>query len=81
MRVIEAAAKLIKSDIMSITQSKDNYPTPDDIYAEKANDIHQNHSAHLFRSTNSSIKFASLGQAIMPRNTAKSYFMSSITCP
>ena len=59
VRVIE------KSDIKSITQSKDNYPTPDDIYAEKANDLHKNHSAHLFRSTNSSIKFASLGQAII----------------
>ena len=28
MRVIEAAAKLVNSDIKSIAQSKDTYPTP-----------------------------------------------------
>ena len=36
MRLINAVAKLIKSDIKSIVQSKHNYPTPEEMTAEKA---------------------------------------------
>ena len=39
MRVMEAAAKLIKIDIRSIVQSKDNYPTSEEISVEKSKDF------------------------------------------
>ena len=68
MRVIETAAKLIKNDIKSIIQSKDYYPMSEEMSAEKAMEFIPESLCTLlqiFFPTNSSIKVASLGQAII----------------
>ncbi len=68
-RLIEAAAKLIKSDIKSIIQCKAYYPTSEEMSIEKTlNFIPE--SLHmflqvLFPTKNASKKIASLGQAII----------------
>ena len=64
----ETAAKLIKSDIKSINQSNDYYPTSEEMSAEKAMDFVSESLCtflQFFFPTNSSTKVASLGQAIM----------------
>ena len=69
MRLIEAAAKLIKSDIKSIEPSKDSYPTAEEMNAEKAVEFLPESLCTLLRvlfpGANSGIKVASLGQAVI----------------
>ena len=68
IRVIETAAKLIKSDIQSITQCKDFYPTSDDMSIQKAKAFIPESLATFLQvclPENSTTKVASLGQAIM----------------
>ena len=67
MRVIETAAKLIKSDLKLITHSKDHYPTSEEMNAEKAMAFVPESLRILLQTlfpVNSSTKVASLGQAI-----------------
>ena len=79
-RLINAAAKLIKSDIKSIVQSKHNYPTPEEKTAEKAVEFLPESLRTLlqvlFPEKNSSVKVASLGQAITQATRPRVVFMS-----
>jgi hypothetical protein len=81
MRLIEAAANLIKADIKSIIQSKDNYPTPGEMSADKAIDFVPDSLCSLLRvlipRTNSDLKVASFGAGYCSGNTSKSVAMSS----
>ena len=68
MRVIETAAKLIKSDLKLINQSKDFYPTSEEMSAENAMAFVPESLRTLLQTlfpAKSSTKVASLGQAII----------------
>ena len=70
LELIKAAAKLIKSDIKTISSSKMTYPTPEEISSEYANFQYLPESLRvalriIFSEKNAEVKIASIGQAII----------------
>ena len=70
LELIKAAAKLIKSDIKTISSSKMMYPTPEEISSEYANFQYLPESLRvalriIFSEKNAEVKIASIGQAII----------------
>ena len=79
MRLINAADKLIKSDIKSIVQSKHNYPTPEEMTAEKAVEFLPESLRTLLQALfpeKISSKSCFTRAGYNPGNTPKSRFMS-----
>ncbi len=70
MKRVQAAARLIKDDIKSITMTRDVYPSCDDIRSQEAGieflpDTLKELLKGLFPGQNTGVKVASIGQAIV----------------
>ncbi len=70
MRLVQAAARLIKEDIKSITMTHDVYPSCDDLRSQETGteflpDTLKELLKGLFPEQNTGVKVASIGQAIV----------------
>lgn len=85
LSMIETAAKLIKADIMSLKDSKAVYPSSVDINSEQniifVPDSLQTLLRALFSQNDSSVKVASLCQAIIQASRTKNTYCTATNCP